>query len=468
MKTLYGVVLATLFLTACGGGGGSSVIPPDGSNAINFQGSLVSTLSGGTNCRVTADNLLWYTVPQGHFSPIDYLSGACDKPGTFGLDSGSIASWAKPTGVTQAMVAIASVVYGAPLAGITTMASLAHATNAPVTWLDGELSAVTAGADYNSYHTQYGDDVSTTYIALSAFESALSWVAPGVADEGVDHERMTSNDTAVGDFSFWGIAWNSHGVDGTYDEGAPWGSYCTDLNSYKRPNPQSGCPLVSVEWTARDLTRAYLSNREDIFSTDPDDVTIRGGMSTATATAYERAIVDAYAAAGQTQPLTMVLQQESTETEEYPADPPILTALYQEAQADGLKPVTLAQAAKAQQTNGNQTRVIAFPGIPVANYAAVPATIDFHDTNVGMTFVAGKAAPERVFEFAKETTSVYDLGVPQLTQMPTITAVAASAGSLHSISLHPPQRNMASLFGRILAFWAIPARTSTRPATPEQ
>jgi hypothetical protein len=174
-------------------------------------------------------------------------------------------------------------------------------------------------------------------------------------------------------------------------------------------------------------------------------------MNTASSTAYERAIVDAYAAAGQSQPITMVLQQESTETQENPTDQPILTTLYQEAQADGFKPVTLAQAVKAQQANGNTPRIIAFPGIPIANYSAAPATIDFHDRNVGMTFVAGKTAPARIFEYGKETTSIYDIGVPELTQMPTISRAVASAGTL-TLQISTP---IATEYG--VAIWADPA-----------
>jgi hypothetical protein len=360
------------------------------------------------------------------------------------------ASWAKPSGSTQAMVAIASVVYGAPTTGIASTAALAHAVNAPVTWLDADLSAVIAGASYDQYHSQYGDDISTTAANLATFKSALPWVGPSVAYEGVDAERQIAADTSVNDYGFWGIAWNSHGVDGTQDEGSPWGSYCADPTSYKRPSPQSSCSLVSLEWTARDLTRAYLANREDIFSTDPDDVTIRGGMDIATASGYEKAVVDAYAAAGQTQPLVMVLQQESTETQANPADIPILRTLYQEAVSDGFKPVTLAQAAAAQITAGAQTRAIAFPGIPISGYGAVPATIDFHDAHVGMTFVAGNTAPARIFEYDQEDNSIYNVGIPRLTQMPKIATVIASNNKLTFHIVAP----VATEYG--VAIWSDP------------
>src|SRR5208283_2423623 len=101
-------------------------------------------------------------------------------------------------------------------------------------------------------------------------------------------------------------------VDGTWDLGAPWGTYCADPRAYKRPDPSGDCPLLAFEWTARDLTRAYLSGREDWFSTDPDDLR-RAGFSTGAAIDYVRAVIDAYAAAGTSQPLVVVAQQESYE-----------------------------------------------------------------------------------------------------------------------------------------------------------
>jgi hypothetical protein len=94
---------------------------------------------------------------------------------------------------------------------------------------------------------------------------------------------------------------------------------------------------------------------------------------------------------------------------------------------------------------------VGFPGIPISGYGAVPATIDFHDNNVGMTFVEGKAAPERVFEYAEETNFVYDIGVPQLTQMPQITTLVASAGTLTFHVVSP----VATEYG--IAIWADPS-----------
>ena len=99
----------------------------------------------------------------------------------------------------------------------------------------------------------------------------------------------------------------------TQDMGAPWGAYCADPTSYKRPSPSGNCALVAFEWTARDLTRAYFTQHEEYYSTDPDDLLLRAQFDMGTGSTYIRALVDAYAAAGQTQPLVMVSQQETAE-----------------------------------------------------------------------------------------------------------------------------------------------------------
>lgn len=158
---------------------------------------------------------------------------------------------------------------------------------------------------------------------------------------------------------FWGITWNSRGTDGTSDYGAPWGTYCADVRSYKRPQPDGRCDLLAFEWTARDLTRAYLSGREAAFSTDPDDLLQRAGFTPKTAAAYAGMLVDAYAAAGETQPIVMVVQQESID-EVRPADAVVLDALFDRAVRDGMKIQTLAQAATDARTFSAAPRPLRF------------------------------------------------------------------------------------------------------------
>lgn len=46
--------------------------------------------------------------------------------------------------------------------------------------------------------------------------------------------------------------------------GMTWGSYCADVQSFKRPSPDA---LLGFEWTARDLDRAYYSGQVASFST---------------------------------------------------------------------------------------------------------------------------------------------------------------------------------------------------------
>jgi len=226
---------------------------------------------------------------------------------------------------------------------------------------------------------------------------------------------------------------------------------------------------VSFEWTARDLTRSYLADTnaqgysaEAAFSTDPDDVLQRGGFNPQTGASYERAIVDAYAAAGVSQPLVMMSQQESMDEATHgAADDDVLEALYQEAVQDGMKAVTLSQALTLAKSFSAQPRAIAFPFIPGGSETAyngvpfTPATIDFHDNAAGMTFVSGHTLPSRLFEYAQDPVSVFNQTLvqtlPSSPVFPILTGVTAVAGSLRFSF----QASQATHFG--IALWSDPA-----------
>ena len=189
----------------------------------------------------------------------------------------------------------------------------AAAHHVPVSWMVGDVRYMAYAADYNAFHAANGDDAQAQFWKNlhAAMQAKLPWYVPSVSILTAGEERHIRRALSFGEHAFWGITWNSRGTDGTSDYGAPWGTYCADVRSYKRPQPDGGCEMLAFEWTARDLTRAYLSGRESAFSTDPDDLLLRGGFSPKTAAAYARKLVDAYAAAGQTQPIVMIVQQES-------------------------------------------------------------------------------------------------------------------------------------------------------------
>jgi hypothetical protein len=92
---------------------------------------------------------------------------------------------------------------------------------------------------------------------------------------------------------------------------------------------------------------------------------------------------------------------------------------------------------------------------PVLNGATLyPATVDYHDAVAGMTFLAGQTAPERVFEYAADAQSFYDVPLAQLTpsETPAIEGVRAGNGTI-AFSIEAPS---ALEYGA--AIWADPAK----------
>ncbi len=336
----------------------------------------------------------------------------------------------------------------------------ASGTHTPITWMVGNPLYFVNSTLYNTYHSANGDDVEVEppESLLEEAESDFSWFHPMVSVEGAGHERNIPAALARGESGFWGIAWNQSSVDNTDDVGAPWGSYCADVTSYKRPAPDGSCAMLAFEWTARDLTRAYLSGFSYYFSTDPDDLQLRAGFTTDGAERYARSLVDAYAAAGETQGLVMMSQQESDEDLD-PGDSSILHALYSQAAADGMKAETLAQADVDARKFSAAPRAVAFPYIPggtpvpspiLGGQTLYPATIDYHDDVAGMTFIAGHSVPARLFRYSDDPVSIFNVGFSPLPpgEMATLTNAAVSGGRINFVLQAP----IAEHYG--LAIWA--------------
>ena len=331
----------------------------------------MSAVEGPGPCVVSYEGFINYTVGPGAFPPIAMRYGGC-SPGSgsrlVAQPDPPLPAWALPRGRTQALFVVVSFHEIPSRVGMMRLAQLAHRYAIPVTWMTGQPATFDVTGDlYDSYHRQFGDDLQTrptnhnpsaesqtpTHFAQLAAQR-FAWFRPIVAIEGSGYERGIASDISEGYRSFWGIAWNSHGLDNDYDEGTPWGAYCADPASYRRPARDGSCSLVGLEWTARDLTRAAISDHEEFYSTDPDDLQV-AGFDRQTGAAYARALVDAYAVAGETQPLVMVVQQETDQMEHAPywsdvsTSSVILDALYARAKADGMRAVTLSDAAARGQ-----------------------------------------------------------------------------------------------------------------------
>jgi hypothetical protein len=338
-----------------------------------------------TSCAVSYDGWIWYRVPAGTFSPIDARFTQC---GSFALARSFVRrppAWAIPNGPTRARFVAASLQQRFSISGMLALERIASRYSIPMTWMVGDLWWLGLADYYNRFHARNGDGVEAEYFSSlhDGMRRTMPWYVPAVSVAGAGEERDVVRAAAFGERAFWGIAWNSDGIDGTFDRGAPWGAYCADPHSYKRPDPAPGCKLVAFEWTARDLTRAYLSGREDWFSTDPDDLQ-RAGMSVSDARRYAGEIIDAYAAAGQTQSFVVVAQQESGEATN-PGDEAIVDAMYQRVAADGMRASTLRSAALQARAFAARPRAVAFPSLAfgpslpstiLAGDSLYPATID--------------------------------------------------------------------------------------------
>jgi hypothetical protein len=416
-------------------------------------------------CTVSYDGFVWYRVPSGTFPPIDVRYARCGLNNLSQDATPPLPSWSVPSGKTQTRF-VATSLQQRPVsfAGMQSLERVAAAHHVPMTWMVGNLGYIPFARTYDAFHASNGDDVQSAFFPSLhvAIAKALPWYAPRVDVMSAGTERLIPQGLYPGERAFWGITWNSRGTDGTWDIGAPWGTYCADVKSYKRPQPDGGCDLLAFEWTARDLTRAYLSGREDAFSTDPDDLLQRGGFTVSSAVRYVRSLVDAYAAAGETQPIVMMSQQE-TYDEPHAGSAQIMDALYERAIRDGMKVETLSKAATDARSFSAAPRAVAFPYVPggkpmpsseLGGSTVYPATIDYHDTSVGMTFVGGRTLPSRIFRYADYPVSRFNRPLPEVPkkQMPVVTGASASGGWL-TLSLYAPIAIRAGA-----AIWANPAQ----------
>lgn len=462
MKILRnGVCALVLFAAGCAGGAGLPAVAPS-PPAIAGIGVYDESTSG---CTVSYDGLVWYQVPATAFSPLEVQYTRCNAATLASTPNAPTPSWAMPSGTTKAIFVATSLQQSYSVLGMQRLEADASAAGVPMTWMIANNAYFANASLYNQYHAANGDDVETGEIGppVAQMQQYFPWYSPHVSVDGAGRERSPSTDIAAGFAGFWGITWDSRGIDGTADMGAPWGEYCADPNSYKRPQPDGGCSFLAYEWTARDLTRAFLSQLDYWFSTDPDDVLLRGGFDVNGGARYEREIVDAYAAAGEATPLVVMSQQESGDEGTYPNDDVLMQALYQEAVKDGMKLDTFANLNADAITFAAAPRAVAFPYIPggnlvpspVLNGATLyPATIDYHDATAGMTFAAGRTAPMRVFEYAQDPVSTYDSPLAQLAaaQTPAIESVVIANGSI-AFSVTSPS---ALEYGA--AIWTDPAK----------
>ena len=458
-KLFHAMITALLIpLAAC-----ARVTAPGPSLPASHAASTIVDRST-VSCTVSYDGVIWYRVPAGEFPPIDVRLAKCGFNELGRNLSPDRPHWSIPPKATQTRFVFTSLQEADSPEDTRNIERMAAAHGVPVSWMVGDIQHMARAADYNAFHAANGDDAQAQFWGNlhAAMKAKLPWYVPTVSVLTAGEERDVRRALSFGERAFWGIAWNSRGTDGTFDYGAPWGTYCADVHSYKRPQPDGGCALLAFEWTARDLTRAYLSGREAAFSTDPDDLLLRGGFSPKSAAAYARKLVDAFAAAGETQPIVMIVQQEASDGS-IAADAVVMSALFDQAVRDGMKLETLSQASRDARTFSAAPRAVAFPYIPggaevgspvLHGDTLYPATIDYHDSRVGMTFLSGRTLPSRVFRYADYPVSRFNRPLHQVPdrELPRLLHRSVKDGWLE-LAFSAPR---ALRFG--VAIWSDPSR----------
>ena len=242
-----GLFAAGVIVAFCACAGGVSTLPPAPlksfvpARTVSALGAAAVYDGSSTACSVSYDGVIWYAIPSGAFPPIDLRTAKCGVSSLRANAAAPRPAWSVPHGKTQTRFIATSLTSakGAPLNGQQSVETAAHAAGLPVSWLVYNAQFLDGIAPYNDYHRANGDDIeananSGLYREMHAW---FPWFHRAVSVEGVGQERHIARILSLKLRAFWGIAWNSHGVDGEYDYGAPWGSYCADPKSYKRPDP---------------------------------------------------------------------------------------------------------------------------------------------------------------------------------------------------------------------------------------
>lgn len=458
MITLHrrAVPALVIAVAACGRSAAPTYSLPNGASTIVDRGAAP--------CTVSYDGVLWYRVPVGNFPPIQMRFATCPFDNFDRNPSPDLPHWARPRAATQTRFIFTSLDEVISVQGMRTIERTAATHHIPVTWMVGDVHHMRYAADYNAFHRNNGDDAQAQFWPdlHVAMHADLPWYVPSVSILTAGVERNIQRALAFHEHAFWGITWNSRGTDQTSDYGSPWGTYCADVRSYKRPQRDGGCDLLAFEWTARDLTRTYLSGREAAFSSDPDDLLQRGGFTSRSAATYVRKLVDAYAAAGETQPIVMTVQEEPRDGT-VPANAVVMNALFDEVVRDKMHLQTLGEAAREDRAFSAAPRAVAFPFIAGGSMlpsellhwdALYPATIDYHDAQTGMTFLSGRTLPARVFRYADYPVSHFNRPLPEVpsAHMPSLVGANVKNGWL-TLSFAAPS---ALRFG--VAVWSDPAR----------
>lgn len=195
---------------------------------------------------------------------------------------------------------------GLPREGFHRMAEVAHGQGVPVTWLVNARSAEAFKRELDEFHRRFGDEVGMVWGTSTAtpgesddpradlehLRALFPWSRVSIVGSGHRSNDMVRELAGLGVEGLWGSCWEQVEIDDITDRGAPWGTYYISMDNYKAPAAQP-TPLVSFEWTARDLCKSLHSGNPTIFSSDPNDVA-RADLVHGSNIAYWTAMFDQY------------------------------------------------------------------------------------------------------------------------------------------------------------------------------
>ncbi|MEX2719342.1 MAG: hypothetical protein Q6353_019435 [Candidatus Sigynarchaeum springense] len=196
--------------------------------------------------------------------------------------------------------------YGSPHQGIIKMGGIAHKPrkfggkdnfSIPVTWLVTPKSALIERELLTNFNQKFRDQVGymlnvdnhsmnrhtdllkperkkdlEAHVAreIAEIKEILPWADIQVVGTGY---RSNSLVQVLGDLNIlgmWGSCPFQIGTDHITDFGAPWGQWYVNPQNYKCPKKFLG-KVINLEWTCRDLNKAFHYVQPEAYSTDPND-----------------------------------------------------------------------------------------------------------------------------------------------------------------------------------------------------
>ena len=341
--------------------------------------------------------------------------------------------------------------------GMRLLADTLHPLGVPITWFVSPESARIAARELTSWHDRHGDDVALATPDLTegmearlkgaldakkaqlaeardAVQEALPWAHVTIAAGNHQDPDIARILEALDFDALWGFCWEQIEVDAITDRGCPWGLYYMHPGDRLRPAPGRG--VIAMEWTARDLLKAFHSGNPCLYSTDPNDVA-RGSICGWQDISYWEGLADNYLRNARYNDQVILLQhQEAHEMERhegwlcYTEEDIRESAVMLDAFVRHIKPhatiMTLAEAARAYRARNEYTASSYMlwedtPHPPLnRDYAwntcpgPWPKTFLYYDRGAQMMFVENRADPVCIRNYARPWDTMTYYAEPRL------------------------------------------------------